>query len=540
MRIVYQGKAANCAIGYYNSRMIQDGMLTALRPARSRAALAAFFAVNFGLHLVTQWPWMRESAWFWRAAQTLLVTFWFRQEGVDLLHYQLPIFGPPWQVPFEFPLYQAASALMARFFSLDLLTASHLTSLLIFYLAALLLYGVCRQFLPGRAAPLAIFVVFLWQPYNFNYAKEILMDYTALMFDLGALYLAARWFRRPGRAGRALLAAICLALGGMVKVTTLPVVLLPMLFLLLRSLSEMGFQSAWLARPRQLAAFIGSHRAYFALLGLLALLPVAASALWTQHADTIKAASPLTAWLTSSGLREWNFGNWAEKTSLPGWRAYFVQLQRYFFPGGTLLLPVIGWLGLLRAPAKTRVFIISALLGTFLTIFIFFGLYFHEYYYIAVSANISILIGYGIERALGWLQGRRKAWLWLAAAVLFAALVAGPMLHAFGDFRAYIDREHRTSEARYTALGAAARAVTPADAAVILIQRDWEPDLALAVERKAFQVNFHNSYLFHCGRLDGANYTTVVDTLGSKDLERVLACFEGYEQSYPGVYRVWR
>ncbi len=516
-------------------------MLTGFQPtATSKKLLAVFFVLNYGLHIVAQWPWLRESAWFWRAAHTLLVTFWFQQEGISLFHYQLPIFGPPWQVPLEFPLYQAACALLSRISTLDLLTASHLTSLLVFYFAAFLLYRVGRHFLPGRAAPILIFIVFLWQPYNFNYSKEILIDYSALMLNLGALALAIKWFARPHKIWPAVFSALLLALGGMVKVTTLPVVFLPFLFLLLGSLQELGFQIAWFLHPRQLLAFITKNRLYFAMLLLLVLLPLAATALWTHHADVIKAASPYTAWLTSSQQKEWNFGTWQQKLDLRYWRDYFVQMQRYFFPGGVILLPIIGWLGLLRASPRTRQFILSALLGTLLTIFIFFGLYFHEYYYIAVSANISILIGYGLERLLHLLQGWKKAWLWLLTAALMIAVIILPMRNAFLGFRAYIDHELLNPHARYVALGQAARDVTPVGDAVILIQRDWEPDLALAVERKAFQVNFLNSYLFTCDRLDGANYTTLVAWIDSPDVQKVLACFSSYQQVQPGVYRVYR
>lgn len=516
-------------------------MLTSFqRNATSKKLLAAFFALNYVLHFMAQWPWLREGAWFWRAAHTLLVTFWFQQEGISLFHYQLPIFGPPWQVPFEFPLYQAACALMARILALDLLAASHLTSLLVFYLAAFLLYRVCRHFLPGRAAPMVIFFVFLWQPYNFNYSKEILIDYSALMLDLGALTLAIQWFARPQKIWPAVLSALLLVLGGMVKVTTLPVVLLPFFFLLLGSLQDLGFKITWLLHPRQLLAFVNNNRLYFAMLALLVLLPLAATALWTHHADVIKAASPYTAWLTSSEQKEWNFGTWQQKFDLSYWRDYFVQMQRYFFPGGVILFPLMAWLSLLRASPKTRQFILSALLGTLLTIFIFFGLYFHEYYYIAVSANISILIGYGLERFLHLLRRRKKVWLWMPAAVLMVAVVILPMYNAFLGFRAYIDHELADPHARYVSLGQAARDVTPVGDAVILIQRDWEPDLALAVERKAFQVNFRNSYLFNCDHLDGANYTTVVAWIDSPDVQKVLVCFTSYQQVQPGVYRVSR
>ena len=40
-----------------------------------------------------------------RLTQTALGAYWLQRDGFSLAH-PLPIFGPPWSVPLEFPLYQ--------------------------------------------------------------------------------------------------------------------------------------------------------------------------------------------------------------------------------------------------------------------------------------------------------------------------------------------------------------------------------------------------------------------------------------------------
>ncbi len=516
-------------------------MLTTFqRTTTPKKLLPAFLALNLALHWAAQLPWINESAWFWRAAHTLLVTFWFKQDGISLWNYQFPLFGPPWQVPFEFPLYQAACAALSNLLSIDIVTASHITSLLIFDISAIFVYLICREVFESRLAGGVIFAVYLWMPYNFNYSKEILIDFTALMFALGAIYLAMRWFARPARIWAGVLAGVFLALGGMVKVTTMPVVIFPFLFLLLRSLGLQGFKPRFLAHPAELAGFVRGHRAYVAVLVLMAALPLAGIWAWTGHADSIKAANVHTTWLTSAGQREWNFGTWEQKLSLSNWRDYFDNMRRYFFRGGIFALPLIAWLGLLKASGQVKAALLSALLGPLLTIFIFFGLYFHEYYYIAISACISVLIGSGLVTLLQFLMRRRKAWLNLLVGAVLAGFVLVPGYNTFVTFRAYIDQEHQSTEAVYVDFGRKVRAITPANAQVIILQKNWEPNLVWEAERKALLLTYYNTYLFNCEMTRAANYTTVVDTFGSKDLERVLACFEGYEQSYPGVYRVWR
>ncbi|HEY8134595.1 MAG TPA: hypothetical protein VIF08_01045, partial [Candidatus Limnocylindrales bacterium] len=47
-----------------------------------------------------------------RQTQTAWTALIFHEQGIDLLHPKIPVFGPPWDVPFEFPLFQALGALV--------------------------------------------------------------------------------------------------------------------------------------------------------------------------------------------------------------------------------------------------------------------------------------------------------------------------------------------------------------------------------------------------------------------------------------------
>ena len=44
-----------------------------------------------------------------RQTQTAISALWMRQEGT-LIPYQTPVFGHPWFIPYEFPLYQGLAA----------------------------------------------------------------------------------------------------------------------------------------------------------------------------------------------------------------------------------------------------------------------------------------------------------------------------------------------------------------------------------------------------------------------------------------------
>ena len=46
----------------------------------------------------------------WRQTQTAYSARIFHEQGIDLLHPKLPVFGEPFEAPFEFPLCQAAAS----------------------------------------------------------------------------------------------------------------------------------------------------------------------------------------------------------------------------------------------------------------------------------------------------------------------------------------------------------------------------------------------------------------------------------------------
>ena len=54
-----------------------------------------------------------------RQAQTAITTFHFLQDGVKW-DYITPILGPPWEIPLEFPLFQACTAWLVQATGLEL------------------------------------------------------------------------------------------------------------------------------------------------------------------------------------------------------------------------------------------------------------------------------------------------------------------------------------------------------------------------------------------------------------------------------------
>ncbi len=145
------------------------------------------FALDAILSLAARPPFLFHISSWWRSSHTLWTSYWFQKEGIQLFHYQTPLFGYPWEVPFEFPLYQALSAIFANLSGLDITLASRLTAVIIFYASAILLFLLLLEVIQNRPLTLIILTVYLWLPFSVAYSTEILIDYLSLALALGYL-----------------------------------------------------------------------------------------------------------------------------------------------------------------------------------------------------------------------------------------------------------------------------------------------------------------------------------------------------------------
>ena len=310
-----------------------------------------------------------------RQAQTAYTARVFHEKGIDLLHPQLPVFGPDSEVPFEFPLFQAvASVVMTLGLAPD--TAVRSTSLLFFLVSGLLLYGLVRE-LFGRRAAGAAALVFLFSPFAMVWSRAGMIEYLAVAGSLGYFWAGVRWRRlRQWPYAAAAIGSGLVAM--LVKPTTGAFWIIPLL--VYEAGPRVGGWREWLARRRD------------PVLGAIVLVPLVAGLAWTRHADAIKAAAPATEWLTSRALEEWNFGTFEQRTTLWTWSTIGGRVQRLLVGVPLWLAAVAVALAFRGSPRKGTLLAVAA--SAFGTVFVFYNLYVvHDYYLAAVSAQLAILIG---------------------------------------------------------------------------------------------------------------------------------------------------
>ena len=228
------------------------------------------------------------EAYAFRQTQTAYTAVLYHRDGIDLMHTPLPVLGPPWQTPFEFPLFQAVGAMVMNLgFPTEIALRS--TSLFFFVVSAARPGRSSASRRTGRPRP---------SPASPSWSPRLACS--------GAVRRYREDRRRRGARERVrgaalewggsrvhFVAAIALAaLAALLKMTTAAIWLAPAVFLL--------------------------HRSRLAAIALVATAAVVGVA-WTTYADGIKAASQATAWLTSAALRDWNFGTIAQRlTPTPG------------------------------------------------------------------------------------------------------------------------------------------------------------------------------------------------------------------------------
>ena len=72
----------------------------------------------------------------YRQTQTALSTFWI-PNSENWLNFITPVFGEPWSVPLEYPIYQILVSFTANYLQLTLEESARIITLLSFYLAVL-------------------------------------------------------------------------------------------------------------------------------------------------------------------------------------------------------------------------------------------------------------------------------------------------------------------------------------------------------------------------------------------------------------------
>lgn len=437
------------------------------KPPAQRLYLALFLiclAANLGFSLVG-WNHSLREIHESRQVQTALSARYLQREGWSL-DYPLPLFGPPWSAPFEFPAYQYCTALLANVSGLPLESAGRLTALVFFYLALPAIY-LLQEFLPiPRERRWLLPSLLLLSPVHLYYSRSFMIESTALCCGAWFLLFFCRALTRPGWIwpAAALLAGVGAAL---VKLPTLVVFLVPAALFTLGLLFRRKESPAASRTPQSTAA-----RAVLLVIGALL-----AGILWTRHADAVKASNPLAAAFVSSELRGFVFGPFSQRLAPEFWGKIAGHTFIAVMPVANAVILILFGLILIR-PARP---VVLGLLLCFLSgPLIFANLHaVHDYYFYAcgVFALAALVVA--------WSHLLDQTQFQAAARVTVILLSLGLQVAAYAA--SYLPVQLRPTIAP-PELAPVLRAVTGADDIVVIIGQDWNPMLAYYADRRAIMV----------------------------------------------------
>jgi hypothetical protein len=423
-----------------------------------------------------------------RQTQTAYTARIYHEQGMDIVHPKLPVLGEPFEVPFEFPLFQAAASLVMDAGVRDDV-AMRSTGLVCFLLTALLLYGLVRH-VAGRVSALAALVAFVATPFALVWGRSSMIEYLATAGAVGYAWALIAWRenRRPAVGGLALLAGL---VGMLVKPTTAVFWLLPAL----------GYRPSRPGPAQQ-------RRGSLLVLALLILVPLAAAIVWTRHADAIKGASPLTAWLTSDALREWNFGSLAQRFDPGVWGTVAARIELHILgvTGAAFLLVAV--VALTRS--SQRAFWLGVWLAAALPLLVFTNLYLqHDYYLAAIAPALAALIGLGfgfLWRIVSHLRSLRACLIAVALlSISLTFVVDRDYWHAI-----YVDEP----DAGLLALAREVSSTTEESDRVGVVGLDWSPSLLYYAHRWGLMVTGpanNQSDSYDALRADGYRHLVVAD-----------------------------
>ena len=339
-----------------------------------------------------------------RQTQTAITVWNYTQEGFNFFNYQTPIFGPPYQAPFELPVFQSVAFLLTKLGISNIEVACRLTNIFFYILSAILLTSVVSKLINNKAVTLLSLIQYCFIPFAICWSRNISIEYCSLAFCLFYVYLFLKIREILGIKRYLLIACACIigCLAYSIKLTTaFPFVLL---ISILFGLDFLKYSIPFFKEKKFFKGFFSKAFFEYCLIVIFVfLVPFLTMYLWVRHSDLLKMQSSFSYITTSSSLREWNFGTWDDKTTISNWFTLFNRIGFGIVPFTLLLLAIPSFLNnQLRSIQLKLVFLI---LLVCITLFTFFNLYFvHDYYLVAVLPFLSVCFAISFYLSQNFIQ----------------------------------------------------------------------------------------------------------------------------------------
>jgi 4-amino-4-deoxy-L-arabinose transferase-like glycosyltransferase len=383
------------------------------------------------------------------------------EQNLNILSAQTPVLGPPWQIPFEFPLFQWISAVVMEIFQTTPEFSGRFTSTVFFLLTGLALYSILNKISSNSAAMLSL-PLFMFSSFGIQWGSAVLIEWfvTALVL-WGVYFLIIHTDQSKIFSPQLTISLILLALAFAVKITTpLPWLFAFSIFLILKSKKiSYKFNLIWIV------SVIAS---------------ISPSIFWTKYADSIKSENEFTAWLTSEKLTAWNFGSLAQRLDPAIWETIYDRIDQVVV-GSIIFVSVILVLRLMvdrRIPISTSTFLSVCILSPL----IFINLYWaHEYYLAAIYPSLVGVVASAIAGAESSLRSKLNLIHSLPIVIFIVFLTYT------SDLGKWYIQNFRVDPVAPTA-SQLLKEKTPSGSKILVMGCDWDPTTLYYAERKGLML----------------------------------------------------
>ena len=460
-------------------KKVEDGWL----PSWCRDPFAVIFAFALILYTALTMPSLSQpllDQHAFRQSQTAISAEWMANDlnPLRMPYYETPVFGAPWRVPFEFPIFQWLSAVLHVVSGMAIGTACrtvsvvmHLACLFPLWRLAAPVAEMMNSAKPAATVRRRLFWVvgslFLLSPILLYWSRASLIESTALYCGLEYLAAQMRW-TRTGAWPSFVAAVFFSAAACLIKITTFPpfaaAAMLDAIYAVLRR------------QPPRLASRVLGWRLVASVVPLA--VSYCAIASWVSFADGQKMLNPLAAGTTSAALHRWNYGTWQQRCSGELW--IDTVLLRGVPEAIGWVGPIIFLCGVAAARPATRGIALACGVLFLIPLLMFTNLHIrHNYYQYAVASWLVVAVAVVVTDASHRFSQR------LIAVLLLAVLCGGGVVYA----RHYLPWQFASfkNDVRLVAMQAVKALTDPSDA-VVFFGCDWSSEYPFHAKRRGIAV----------------------------------------------------
>jgi hypothetical protein len=435
--------------------------------------LLAIFCFLYSLYIAINYAAQIPLDYYsFRQTQTALTAYWLVKNGFSFA-YETPVAGPPWSIPFEFPIYQYIVALASQITKCSLNATGRVVSFLFLSLCLIPARSITKNLNLSQWV-FYIFVALLFSsPLYLYWGRTFMIETAAVFFSIVAIKYFIDIALEKNQLKNSFLFLCFISLGMLQKATTgLPVLVLLSFSYVLLNIKDADSLKAFFSSKKILLALV-----YFGI-------PLAIGVAWTLYTDQIKTLNALGIKLTSSALTAWNWGNLSQRLTIDLysdviWRRLFEQNLSGALGVAILLIALFSPA---KKPVKSIV-VISILMGL-LPIFLFTNLHIRHTYY--QTSNLIFII-YAVSISIGHILNsyfEKKIILFLLTMIM----VSSNYFWFFTKYLTAVKTEFNKSNSRDYDISEILKREIPAEKYFVAFGNDWSSSFAYLAERKSFTV----------------------------------------------------